>query len=52
MNEPATREDLQQTADAIREDFRQELRHTADDIRADFRQELQRTGENILRLIA
>jgi glutathione S-transferase len=48
MNEPATREDLQQAADAIRAD----LRHTADDIRADFRQEQQRTTENILQLIA
>jgi len=55
MNEPATREDLQQAADAIRA----ELRSTADDIRAvlrstasDIRQELQRTAENILHLIA
>jgi chromosome segregation ATPase len=52
MHEPATREDLQQTADAIRADFRQELQRTAGDIRADFRQELQRTAENILHLIA
>jgi chromosome segregation ATPase len=48
MNEPATREDLQQAADAIRA----ELRSTADDIRTDFRQELQRTADNILHLIA
>jgi len=34
MNEPATREDLQQTADAIRA----EMRSTADDIRAEMRQ--------------
>ena len=48
MNEPATREDLQQTADAIRA----EMRSTADAIRSDFRQELQRTAGNILHLIA
>jgi predicted phage gp36 major capsid-like protein len=48
---PATREDLQQAADAIRA----ELRSTADDIRAemrDVRQEQRRTAENILHLIA
>jgi phage shock protein A len=55
MNEPATREDLQQAADGIRaelrtttDDIRAELRSTADDIRA----EQQRTAENILHLIA
>ena len=47
MNEPATREDLQQAADGIRaelrtttDDIRAELRSTADDIRA----EQQRTA--------
>lgn len=55
MSEPATREDLQQTADAIRA----EMRSTAGDIRAEMRstadgirQEQQRTAENILHLIA
>jgi hypothetical protein len=65
MNEPATREDLQQTADAIRaemrstaDDIRAEMRSTAEDIRAEMRhsaegirQEQQRTAENILHLI-
>jgi len=59
MNERATREDLQQAADAIRaemrttaDDIRAEMRSTGDGIRADFRQELQQTADNILHLIA
>ena len=44
MSEPATREDLQRTAD----DIRAEMKRTADEIRA----EIERTAENILQLIA
>ncbi len=43
MNEPATREDLQQTADAIRA----EMRSTAEEIRV----EMKRTAHGILNLI-